>query len=202
MNKPTVSVIFLITTTALIGCTPSSKELATALTPPSFSDVKSRVTFANDGDPVFPEFISTLTLSGSAYTGRIEMDITFGDISQPLYYFDEQLSRFRFYNPQTPCDLGPIPNSSILGERVYYCAFDGYLNYQLLNAGQVAYRWVATLRLKEGGNDTITIESPIYIVSPNAGNYWTERSPTINQSTHEATEPINASRWQQDGAIE
>jgi hypothetical protein len=202
MFKTHFSVISIVLILLLSGCTPGSKELAEALTPPEFSDGRSRLSFSDDGTPIHPEFIITFPLQGSPYTGEVVMEVAFGDTNQRLYYIDENLQRIRMNNPQTACTLGIGNPVRVDEERVYYCAFDHYLNNQLLEAEQVVYRWYGTITLKDGGTDTLEIESGLFLINSVNNNHWDQRVPEVNNSTNDVDEPINASRWKRDPWVE
>ncbi|SET24082.1 hypothetical protein [Thalassotalea agarivorans] len=189
----------------LSSCTPSEDTpVLNALTPPEFQQAQSRVRYSpNSQSPSLVEFIVEFPIQGSAYelVGDIDMEVAFtSNSAEPAYYVDTELSRYRLNNPQTACNLSINGTISVEQERVFYCSFDGYLNNQILAAETVVYRWYATLKLKNGGQDTMDIESYLYKISPEH-NPFEQRPAVVNGANGTTNPPIDASAWLGDKIV-
>lgn len=172
-----------------------------SLAPPSFSWSESRVRFSdNTGRPALFELRIALNEYNELYElVKLEVDIAMTDNSSTrLYDYNENRERHYLIDPILGWAADyPRPSYFEDGQGYYEVYFSPY-NNEFLESEVAVYRWIATLKLKEGGTDELQIESGIYLATDNA---FDERPPAVNYETGERTPPLNTSYWIPDSGI-
>ena len=173
------------------GCTPDTKPVLESITPPAFEKGMTRILLSDSGQPAFVNYAILLETENTPYEiVKLELDIAYSEPGQRLYYLNESTRRMQFNNPVIACDTESIDFVDIGQRRYHLCFFDGYLNNQILAHSIHGYRWHATLRLRDGGQDLLDIESPMYLTHEHP---LAERTPS--------QEDASASNWHRDAFI-